>query len=151
MWSLPGKDKSGKMAGRDFMGNLKRFRASFLYRYVIYFVFLIILPIFLAWWVYEKVLYFYYAENTVATRQINMENSLSLLESSLEATENILVALKGNQEILYYMEYRPEKPNMMYGTFKRVNTFCEELHLMTPYLHSLKIYCDSPLPIAHVR
>lgn len=129
------------------MKKFKGFKSSFLYRYMIYFVVMIIIPIICTWWLYEKVLNLYYTENTLATQQINLENSLTLLESSLNATANAFVALGGNQEVSYYVEYRPNKSNMMYGTYRRVSDFCEELHVMTPYLTSLKIYCDSPLPI----
>lgn len=125
----------------------KHINRSFLKQFVVRFVLMIMLPILCAWWMYEMVLKFYYAENNLATQQINMENSLSLLESSLDATSNAFVALKGNQEILYYIQYQPNKYNMTYGTFKRVNSFCNELKTMTPYLSELKIYCDSPLPI----
>lgn len=125
----------------------KHINRSFLKQFVVRFVLMIMLPILCAWWLYEMVLKFYYAENNLATQQINMENSLSLLESSLDATSNAFVALKGNQEILYYIQYQPSKYNMTYGTFKRVNSFCKELNMMTPYLSDLKIYCDSPLPI----
>ena len=125
----------------------KHVNRSLLKQFVIRFVLMVMLPILCAWWLYEVVLKFYYAENNLATQQINMENSLSLLESSLDATSNAFVALKGNQEILYYIQYQPNKYNMTYGTFKRVNSFCEELKTMTPYLSELKIYCESPLPI----
>lgn len=129
------------------MKKFKGLKSSFLYRFVIYFILMIIIPIFSTWWIYEKVLNCFYAENVVATQQINMEKSLSLLDSSLDATTNVFIVLRGNQEIVYYLEDNSTKTNMLYGTFKSINSFCEELHLMTPYLNSLKIYCDSSLPI----
>lgn len=129
------------------MKKLKEVKSSFLHRFVIYFIFMIIIPMLCIWWIYEKVLNSYYAENTLATQQINMENSLSILDSSLNATTNVFIALKGNQEIGYYLDYTASKSNMLYGTFKSIHSFCEELYLMTPYLSSLKIYSDSPLLI----
>lgn len=123
------------------------FVSSFLHRYIIYFVFMIIIPVLCTWWIYEKVLAFYYAENILVTQQTNMENSLSWLDATLDAIENVFIAAECNQEILYYIEYKPNKSDMLYGAFKRVNSFCEELHMMTPYLTSFKVYSDSPLLI----
>jgi len=129
------------------MKKIQSFKSSFLYRFIIYFVILIIIPILCTWWIYEKVLHFYYVENTLNTKQMNLENSRTMLEATLNAASNTFVAVEGNQEVLYYMEYRPDKSNMFYGTYKRVSSFCAELRMMTPYLTKLKIYSDSPLPI----
>ena len=120
-------------------------RTSFLHRFAIYFVFMIIVPILCSWWIYEKVLNLYYAENTLDTQQIYMENSLSVLDSSLDAISNMLVALKGNGEIINYLDYSPYKNQMSYGPFRDIVSFCDELYQVTPYLTSLKIYSDSPL------
>ncbi len=129
------------------MIRLKEIKSSFLYRFVIYFVFLVIMPILCIWWVYGEILNYYYAENVAAVRQINMENSASLLDSSISAIENVFVALEGNQEVISYLNYTPNKSHMLYGIFKRVHSFCEQLYMMTPYLTSVKIYCDSSLVI----
>ena len=120
---------------------------SFLYRFAIYFIFMIIIPIFCSWWIYEKVLNLYYAESTLDTQQIYMENSLSMLDSSLDAVSNMLIALKGNAEIINYLDSSPYKNQMSYGAFRDIVSFCEELYQVTPYLTSLKIYSDSSLVI----
>lgn len=124
--------------------NLKN---SFFYKLIIYFICMIIIPVFCFWWCYEKILNYHYKENVLATQQINMENSFSLLESSLNNASNALVAFGGNQELVYYLDYRSAKSNMPYGAFMRIKTFCGELYTMTPYLNSLKVYSDSPLAI----
>ena len=129
------------------MKQKKKIKSSFLYRFLIYFIFLIIIPIFCAWWIYEKLMDFYYADNSLRTQQVNMENSCVILDVSLNNIRNTLMAIRSNQEIMYYLEYYPSKSYMMYGTFKSVNSFCEELQRMTPYIEDIKIYCDSPLPI----
>lgn len=118
---------------------------SFLYRFAVYFIFMIIVPIFCFWWIYEKVLNLYYAESTLDTQQIYLENSLSMLDSSLDAVSNMLIALKGNAEIINYLDDSSYKNRMSYGAFRDIASFCEELYQVTPYLTSLKIYSDSSL------
>lgn len=73
-------------------GSMINYRHSFLYRFIIRFIIMIILPILMSWWLYVEVLNFYYSENTLATQQINMEHSLSWLESSLNAASSIFTA-----------------------------------------------------------
>ena len=122
-------------------------KKSLFYRLLVAFIFLIIIPILSCWLIYEKVLSNYYRENILTARQVNMENSLSLLDSSLDAVNNAFVAIGGNQEVIYYLDYRSGKSNMPYGTLNRIKYLCKELNTMTPYLNSLKIYSDSPLVI----
>ena len=123
------------------------FRFSFLYRFAIYFIFMIVVPILCSWWIYRAVLNFYYEEDTLYTQQIYMENSLTMLDASLDSVSNILVALNGNMEITHYLDDTPYKNQMGYGTFRNIVSFCEELYQVTPYLTGLKIYSDSPLVV----
>lgn len=125
----------------------KHCKVSFLKSLSLYFIFLVIIPILCVWWLYEKVLTYYYVENYLFALQKNMESSLAVLENTINAANNTFVALEGNQEIVYYLEYRPYKKLMTYGTYKRVYSFCNELQKMTPYLEKVTIYCDSELPI----
>ena len=125
----------------------RKFERSFFHRFVIYFILLILFPILFSWWLYERVLNLYYAESTLRTQQIYLDNSVSVLDSSLDDISNLLVALNGNAEIINYLDYSPYKSNMFFGTFRDIASFCEELYQVTPYLTSLKIYSDSPLVI----
>jgi len=129
------------------MNKSVRVRHSILYHFVLQFVFMIILPTICGWWFYLQQLNFNYAKNMIETYQINMLNSKTILDSTLNVAHNIFIAVEGNQEILYYLKYYPNKSNMFYGTYKRVATFCDNLYRTTPYLNDLKIYSDSPLPI----
>ena len=120
------------------------YKHSFLYHFFVRFILMIIVPILFLWWLYVEVLNYYYYENTLATQQINMENSVSWLDSSLNAASNVFTALGSNTEITYYMEYYTDKPTMLYSLLKNVRSFCSSLYMMTPYLTSLKIYSDNP-------
>lgn len=120
-------------------------KSSFLYRFLIRFIFMIILPILCSWWIYVEVLNFFYADNTLATQQSNMENSLTSLDSSLGAASNAITALGGNTEIVYYLDYYSDKPQMLYSLVKNIHSFCDNLCMTTPYLTSIKIYSDSPM------
>lgn len=120
------------------------YRHSFFYQLIIRFVFMILLPILISWWLYVRVLDYYYDKNTLATQQINMENSLSWLDSSLNAASHVFTALGSNAEIVYYLEYYPDKPSMLYSLIKNVRSFCNNLYMMTPYLAGLNIYSDDP-------
>lgn len=120
-------------------------KSSFLYRFLIRFLFMIILPVLCSWWIYVEVLNYFYADNTLATQQINMENSLSSLNSSLDAASNVITALSGNTEIVYYLDYYSDKSQMVYSLVKNIHSFCDNLCMMTPYLTSMKIYSDSPM------
>lgn len=127
------------------MRKIKIPKSSFLYRFIIRFIFMIILPILCSWWLYVKVLNYFYIDNTLATQQINMENSLSSLDSSLSATSNVITALGSNTEIVYYLDYYFDKPQMLYSLVKNIHSFCDNLYTMTPYLTSMRIYSDSPM------
>lgn len=120
------------------------YRHSFLFHFLIRFIFMIIIPILISWWIYVEVLNYYYNKNTLTTQQVNMENSLSWLESTLNATSNVFTALGSNTEIMYYLEYYDDKSSMLYSLLKNVRSFCSNLYMMTPYLTSLKIYSDNP-------
>lgn len=120
-------------------------KSSFLYRFIIQFIFMIILPILCAWWIYVEVLNFFYSDTTLSTQQINMENSLSSLDASLSATSNVITALGGNTEIVYYLNYYYDKPQMLYSLVKNIHSFCDSLYTMTPYLARLRIYSDNPM------
>ena len=136
-----------KADGRRYAVMKRKFERSFFHRFVIYFILLILFPILFSWWLYERVLNLYYAESTLRTQQIYLDNSVSVLDSSLDDISNLLVALNGNAEIINYLDYSPYKSNMFFGTFRDIASFCEELYQVTPYLTSLKIYSDSPLVI----
>lgn len=43
---------------------------------------------------------FYYVENTLNTKQMNIENSRTMLEKTLNAASNTFVAVEGNGENL---------------------------------------------------
>lgn len=120
------------------------YRHSFLYHFFIRFIFMIILPVLISWWLYVEVLNYFYSENTLATQQINMEHSLSWLDSSLNAASNVFTALGSNTEIIYYLEYYTDKSSMLYSLLKNVRSFCNSLSMMTPYLADMKIYSDNP-------
>jgi flagellar biosynthesis protein FlhB len=72
-------------------------KSSFLYRFVIRFIFMIILPILCAWSIYIVVLNCFYSDNTLSTQQINMENSLSTLNSSFRRIFEIRMKANGNR------------------------------------------------------
>lgn len=119
-------------------------KKTFMYRFVVKFIVMVLIPILFLWWIYEKILTFYYAENAVATQQINMENSLELLNATFDTISNVFIALRGNSEIQYYMDYGANKENMFYGDYVDISNFCEELYLMSPYLSNITIYSDNP-------
>ena len=96
-----------KADGRRYAVMKRKFERSFFHRFVIYFILLILLPILFSWWLYERVLNLYYAESTLRTQQIYLDNSVSVLDSSLDDISIILVALKGNAEIINYLDYSP--------------------------------------------
>lgn len=121
------------------------FSHSFLYHFFIRFIFMIILPVLISWWLYVEVLNYFYSENTLDTQQINMEHTLSWLDSSLNATANVFTAVGSNTEIVYYMEYYTDKSSMLYSLLKNVHSFCSDLYMMTPYLADMKIYSDTPV------
>lgn len=118
---------------------------SFLHHFVTRFVFMILVPSLCAWWLYENVLWTYYAENALKASQASMENSRFLLDSSLDAASQAVMALSGNREIIQYMDERSNKRRMFYGVYRNVSNFCGNLCRMTPYMDSLKIYSDSSL------
>lgn len=120
------------------------FRHSFLYHFFIRFIFMIILPVLISWWLYVEVLNYFYSKNTLSTQQINMEHTLSWLDSSLNAASNVFTALGSNTEIVYYLEYYTDKSSMLYSLLKNVRSFCSNLYMMTPYLADMKIYSDDP-------
>ena len=70
-------------------------------------IFMIVVPILCSWWIYRAVLNFYYEEDTLYTQQIYMENSLTMLDASLDSVSNILVALTGKREITHYLDDTP--------------------------------------------
>ena len=82
--------------------NTDNYRHSFLFHFLIRFIFMIILPILISWWLYVEVLNHFYRENILATQQSNMEHSLSWLDSSLNTVSNVFTALGSNTEIVYY-------------------------------------------------
>lgn len=118
---------------------------SFLHHFVTRFVFMILVPSLCAWWLYENVLWTYYAENALKASQVSMENSRILLDSSLNAASQAILALSGNREIVQYMDERSNKRRMFYGVFRNASNFCGNLCRMTPYMDSLRIYSDSSL------
>ena len=124
--------------------NTDNYRHSFLFHFLIRFIFMIILPILISWWLYVEVLNHFYRENILATQQSNMEHSLSWLDSSLNTVSNVFTALGSNTEIVYYMEYYTDKSSMLYSLLKNVRSFCGNLYTMTPYLANIKIYSDDP-------
>lgn len=122
-------------------------KTSFLNHMVISFIFMIVIPVLVSWWIYENVLKYYYLENTLKAQQNNLEKSISLLDSSLDAVSNMFVALEGNSDLTYYLDYNSGKSNMLFRNFENVKKFCEEMYMMNSYLERVRIYCDSPLVI----
>lgn len=123
----------------------KRQRGSFLYRLIIQFIFIVVIPIFCCWLIFEEVLKVYYAKNTLAVQYNNMEHCIVLLEKTMETAQNSLESLKESEDIAYYLEYNSSKSLMPYAAFKRINSLGEGLCQTVPYLENVKIYCDSPL------
>ena len=120
-------------------------RSSFLYKFSMRFLLLILLPVIVGWLVFIEAMNYFYADNLLTAQQISMEKSLSSLETSLNATSNAITALESNTEIIYYLDYYSDKPEMLYSLEKNIRSFCGSLYSMSPYLSGIKIYSDSPI------
>lgn len=127
--------------------HLKKLKSSFLYRFTVCFIMMVILPFLCICFLYQYLTNDNYAKNVVKTQQLTMENASLMLESKIDVVQDIFKAVEANQEIKYYLEYNPVKNNMQFGEFVRIHNFCEELSIMSSYLKELKIYCTSPLAI----
>lgn len=126
---------------------LKKLKYSFLYRFTVYFIVMVILPFLCICLLYQYLINDNYAKNMVKNQQLTMENASLMFESKIDVVQDIFKAVEANQEIKYYLEYNPVKNNMQFGEFVRIHNFCEELSIMSSYLKELKIYCTSPLAI----
>ena len=126
------------------MKKMIQIKNTYYYHFVVRFVLMILIPILCFWLLYERILNYHYAENRVATMQMNMENSLSLLDSSFHSVSNIFTAVAGNPEITYFLDYQTQRKNMFFGNFNDIREFCNELYLITPYMKHLRIYSDNP-------
>ena len=123
----------------------KKWRGSFWYRLVIQFIFIVVIPIFCCWLIFEEILKVYYAKNTLAVQYNNMEHCVVLLEKTMETAQGSLETLKESEDVAYYLEYNSLKSLMPYAAYKRVNSLGEGIQQTVPYLEDVKIYCDSPL------
>jgi len=123
----------------------KKWKNSFFYRLIFQFIFIVVIPIFCSWLIFEEVLKVYYAKNTLNVQYHNMQNRIELLENAMEAAQNAVEPLAINKDIFYYLEYKSTKSPMPYGAFLRVKTLTESLNQTVPYLENINIYCDSPL------
>lgn len=120
-------------------------KSSFLYKFSKRFLLLILIPVIAGWIIFIDAMNYFYADNLLNAQQISMEKSLSSLETSLNATSNAITALESNTEIIYYLDYYSNKPEMLYSLKKNIRTFCESLYSMSPYLSGIRIYSDSPI------
>ena len=120
-------------------------KSSFLYKFSMRFLLLILIPIVIGWLIFIEAMNYFYADNLLTAQQISMEKSLSSLETSLYATSNAITALESNSEIVYYLDYYSNKPEMLYSLEKNIRSFCGNLYSMSPYLSGIKIYSDSPI------
>lgn len=127
--------------------HLKKLKSSFLYRFTVCFILMVIVPFLCICFLYQYLINDNYTKNMVKTQQLTMENASLMLESKIDVVQDIFKAVEANQEIKYYLEYNPVKNNMQFGEFVRIHNFCEELSIMSSYLKELKIYCTSPLAI----
>ena len=120
-------------------------KSSFLYKFSMRFLLLILIPVIVGWLIFIEAMNYFYVDNLLTAQQISMEKSLSSLETSLNATSNAITALESNTEIIYYLDYYSDKPEMLYSLEKNIRTFCGSLYSMSPYLSGIKIYSDSPI------
>lgn len=127
---------------------MKKYRipkSSFLYQFSMRFLLLILLPVIAGWMIFMQAMNYFYADNLLTAQQISMEKSLASLETSLNAASNAVTALESNTEIVYYLDYYSNKPEMLYSLEKNIRSFCASLYSMSPYLSSIRIYSDSPI------
>lgn len=131
--------------------NHKKYKHSFLYRIILKFLMIVMIPCFCIWWLYSMILSYQFIENSIRTKQINMENSISLLELSVNEVSNIISAIEGNPEILYYMEYKPYKKEMAFGAYSRLFEYINNLKDVAQYVDKIIVYSDSGLFIPTSR
>lgn len=115
-------------------------KSSFLYRFSLRFVLLILLPVLAGWLIFTAAIHYFYADSMLESRQISLEKSLSHLDTSLNAISNVGTALKGNTEFVYYLDFYTEKPDMLYALEKNIRSFCDSLSSMNTYLSGITIY-----------
>lgn len=138
------KPISGELRGLS-MKKYQIPKSSFLYKFSMRFLLLILVPVIVGWLIFIEAMNYFYADNFLNSQQISMEKSISSLETSLNATSNAITALESNTEIIYYLDYYSDKPEMLYSLKKNILSFCDSLYSMSSYLSGIKIYSDSPI------
>ena len=79
------------------------------------FLFTIIIPTILVWFLYLVVLNIYFIKNTLSIQQTYLENSLSQLTLSFSNADNIFSSLESIPEISYYLDVYSTKREMLYS------------------------------------
>lgn len=136
-----------KMVWIRIMQKFQRLNRSFLYRLLIKFLLVVVFPCLILWLICGMMLNRKYIDSRILMQQKNMENALSLLQFSVNSVSNVFIALEGNQEIKYFMEYQPNRSEMLYADFSSILDFVKKLKTMTIYLDDVRIYSDSSLLI----
>ena len=67
-------------------------KSSFLYKFSMRFLLLILIPVIVGWLIFIEAMNYFYVDNLLTAQQISMEKSLSSLETSLNATSNAITA-----------------------------------------------------------
>ena len=108
------------------------------------FLFTIIIPTILVWFLYLVVLNIYFIKNTLSIQQTYLENSLSQLTLSFSNADNIFSSLESIPEISYYLDVYSTKREMLYSLKKSIRKQCDDLRNSNTAINSIHIYSNKP-------
>ena len=108
------------------------------------FLFTIIIPTILVWFLYLVVLNIYFIKNTLSIQQTYLENSLSQLTLSFSNADNIFSSLESIPEISYYLDVYSTKREMLYSLKKSIRKQCDDLRNSNTAINSIRIYSNKP-------
>lgn len=122
-------------------------KSSFLYKFIVRFLCMIVIPMFVSWFLYIEILNIFYMENNLETQQINLEQSVDDFEILLSAIDNATATVQGNSEVQYYLNYYTSKTDMLYSYIRNISELINSIYLMNPYIEEINIYTYTDLEL----